>query len=117
MRSSPVSFRFILAVLSLLLFAGSAQACEANAPADLQKRQKASFDSFDTNGDGAISLEEYKAKPDTSMTVGEWQREGLSPDAIFKKMDRDGSGSLSFKEWSLTHVLEDYYVDSLQDAC
>ena len=53
------------------------------------------FDKFDTNKDGKITLEEYKA---AMRTMG-WGIEGTEADESFQVMDSDGDGFIDFKEF------------------
>lgn len=53
------------------------------------------FDKFDTNKDGKITLEEYKA---AVRTMG-WGIEGTETDESFQVMDSDGDGFIDFKEF------------------
>ena len=48
------------------------------------------FEKLDTDKNGAVSLEEYKAKSKTPDTA----------DAKFAKLDADKNGSVSLEEWS-----------------
>ncbi len=51
------------------------------------------FKKLDTNGDGKISLDEFKAGP-----LG--QKDPAKAEEIFKKKDKDGDGFLSLEEFS-----------------
>jgi len=53
---------------------------------------EAIFKKLDTNGDGAISLEEFKASPRGKM-------DPTKAEEIFKKIDTNGDGSLSLEEF------------------
>ena len=51
------------------------------------------FKKLDTNGDGKVSLEEFKAGP-----AG--KKDPAKAEEIFKKKDKDGDGFLSLEEFS-----------------
>ncbi|RZB57341.1 Calmodulin-like protein 30 [Glycine soja] len=59
------------------------------------EEMKLVFDKFDTNKDGKITLEEYKA---AMRTMG-WGIEGTEADESFQVMDSDGDGFIDFKEF------------------
>lgn len=59
------------------------------------EEMKLVFDKFDTNKDGKITLEEYKA---AVRTMG-WGIEGTETDESFQVMDSDGDGFIDFKEF------------------
>ena len=64
------------------------------AKGDKPKRDPAEmFKKLDTNGDGKISLDEFKAGP-----LG--QKDPAKAEEIFKKKDKDGDGFLSLEEFS-----------------
>ena len=67
----------------------------APAAADAKpKRDPAEvFKKLDTNGDGKISLDEFKAGP-------QGKKDPAKAEEIFKKKDKDGDGSLSLEEFS-----------------
>ena len=50
------------------------------------------FKKLDTNNDGFISLEEFKAGPRA-------QKDPAKAEEIFKKMDKDGDGKLTLEEF------------------
>jgi hypothetical protein len=54
------------------------------------------FKKLDTNSDGALSLEEFKASP-------RGQKDPAKAEEAFKKMDTDGNGSLSLEEFKAGH--------------
>ena len=83
----------ILAALAVSVsFATAADAAKKAAKgAGASPEEK--FKKFDTNGDGFISLDEFKASP-----VG--QKDPAKAEEIFKKKDKDGDGSLSLEEFS-----------------
>ena len=61
-------------------------------PAGEKRDPEAMFKKRDTNSDGAISLEEFKAGPRA-------QRDPAKAEENFKKMDKDNNGSLSLDEF------------------
>ncbi len=69
-----------------LAMTGSVLCHAQNAP-DKVKRQ---FNNLDTDKNGSISLEEYKARSKTPDTA----------DAKFARLDTDKNGSISFEEFS-----------------
>ena len=54
------------------------------------------FKKLDTNGDGFISLDEFKASPRA-------QKDPAKAEEAFKKMDTDGDGKLSLDEFKAGH--------------
>jgi len=54
------------------------------------------FKKLDTNGDGFISLDEFKAGPRA-------QKDPAKAEEAFKKMDTDGDGKLSLEEFKAGH--------------
>jgi hypothetical protein len=54
------------------------------------------FKHLDTNGDGALSLEEFKASP-------RGQKDPAKAEEAFKRMDTDKNGSLSLEEFKAGH--------------
>ena len=69
-------------------------AAKGDAKADKPKADPAEvFKKLDTNGDGKISLEEWKAGP-----MG--KKDPAKAEEIFKKKDKDGDGSLTLEEFS-----------------
>ena len=50
------------------------------------------FKKLDTDGDGSISLEEFKASP-------RGQKDPAKAEEFFKKKDKDGDGKLSLEEF------------------
>lgn len=64
------------------------------AKGDKPKRDPAEmFKKLDTNSDGKISLDEFKAGP-----IG--KKDPAKAEEIFKKKDKDGDGFLSLEEFS-----------------
>lgn len=83
----------LLATLLVLPFALAIAADEPSAAPAKPKRDPAKlFKAMDQNGDGFISLEEYKA-----ATVGQIDRSRVAD--VFKKKDADGDGKLSLVEF------------------
>ncbi|KAL1535622.1 hypothetical protein AAHA92_28382 [Salvia divinorum] len=61
-----------------------------------KKSIKQSFAKLDVDGDGKISLAEFK------KTVSLW----LCADAVFEKLDKNGDGCLDFEEFLCLHYME-----------
>jgi len=74
-----------------LTIAGSAMAAEGDEKPKKGGDPAAMFKKLDKNGDGKLSLEEYrgKAKGDRAAKV----------EARFKKLDKDGDGALTIEEF------------------
>jgi Ca2+-binding EF-hand superfamily protein len=92
------SITSILAVLAvgttLALAADEKPAAAGAAGAEKPKRDPAEiFKKLDANGDGKVSLEEFKAGP-----IG--KKDPAKAEEIFKKKDTNGDGSLSLEEFS-----------------
>ncbi|HSI14479.1 MAG TPA: EF-hand domain-containing protein [Chthoniobacter sp.] len=74
--------------------ATTAPAAPAAGDAAKPKRDPAEvFKKLDTNGDGKISLDEFKAGP-------QGKKDPAKAEEIFKKKDKDGDGFLSLEEFS-----------------
>ena len=92
------SITSILAVLAvgttLALAADEKPAAAGAAEAGKPKRDPAEiFKKLDANGDGKVSLEEFKAGP-----AG--KKDPAKAEEIFKKKDTNGDGFLSLEEFS-----------------
>jgi Ca2+-binding EF-hand superfamily protein len=61
---------------------------------DRKARARLQFDRFDKNGDGRISLGEYR---EVMANLGEFPETTVQ--AIFGKKDADGDGTLTFDEF------------------
>jgi Ca2+-binding EF-hand superfamily protein len=61
---------------------------------DRKARARLQFDRFDKNGDGLISVAEYR---EVMATLGEFSETTVR--AIFDKKDANGDGLLSFEEF------------------
>lgn len=84
----------ILAALAVSVsFATAADAAKKEAKKAGAGTAEERFKKLDTNGDGFISLEEFKASPGG-------QKAGEKADEIFKKKDKDGDGKLSPEEFA-----------------
>ena len=77
----------LLGCLSLVLAAGAAEAQRAGG--------RISFDALDANGDGKLTLEEFK----TTFTPAE--RNGRAPnhERLFGRWDADADGEITVKEF------------------
>ncbi len=83
----------ILAALAVSVsFATAADAAKKEKKAGAPTAEER-FKKLDTNGDGFISLEEFKASP-----AG--QKAGEKAEEMFKKKDKDGDGKLSPEEFA-----------------
>jgi len=76
-----------LATIVAVTFMGSAL-CHAQSPSPKEKQ----FERLDTDKNGEISLEEFKARSKTPDTA----------EAKFARRDTDKNGSLSLEEWTAT---------------
>ncbi len=61
-----------------------------------------SFDAMDSDGDGTISFEEYRA------IVKAWGVGDSDPTECFERIDTDGNGTISKEEWRQLNV--DFYL-------
>src|ERR1700761_4920141 len=77
-------------VALLCLFCACASGAAADGAVDMERAQQL-FKNFDTNGDGGISLEEYRAGMGANMSE-------LRLEKVFKEKDRDGDGQLNLNE-------------------
>ena len=71
----------------------AAPAAPEATPAKPKKDPAEVFKKLDTNGDGKISLEEFKASKHA-------QKDPEKAEAQFKKLDKDGDGFLTLEEFS-----------------
>jgi hypothetical protein len=84
----------ILAALAVSVsFATAADAAKKEAKKAGAPTAEERFKKLDTNGDGFISLEEFKASP-----AG--QKDAAKAEEFFKKKDKDGDGKLSPEEFA-----------------
>lgn len=51
------------------------------------------FKKMDSNADGSVSLEEFKASP-------RWKKDAAKADEAYKKRDKDSDGKLTLEEFS-----------------
>ena len=90
----------IIAVAALLFTAVAADEAKPAAPAAEGKKKadpEAMFKKLDSNSDGSISLDEFKAGP-----IG--KKDAAKAEEIFKKKDKDSDGKLTKEEATATHA-------------
>lgn len=82
----------LIAIIALLAASGfTAFAEDAAAPKDKPKHERKTFEQVDTDKDGKISLDEFKAALS--------KLDPAKAEEIFKKKDTDANGSLSKEEY------------------
>ena len=105
--SAGVCFAF-----SALAAEGDAKGPEGHGKGKGRPDPAARFAAADTNGDGVLSLDEFKAMHAKRLEMmkarpggaGEGERPKMpSPEEIFKKLDTDGNGSLTKEELAAGH--------------
>ncbi len=89
LKLSLMKTKTILATLLVLPFA---LAIAADEPAKAKRDPAKLFKAMDQNGDGGVSLDEYKAS-----TVGHIDPSRVGD--VFKKKDADGDGKLTLTEF------------------
>ena len=72
--------------------AGDAKAADAKPGENTRRNPEEAFKKLDTNGDNAVSLEEFKAGPAA-------KRNPERADDMFKRRDKDGNGKLTLEEF------------------
>lgn len=109
---------FFLLLALALLYAPPTQACgpDGNSPEKLARRQRQAFERFDQNGDGFLSEEEFALSLQTVCRIGATEKvecrlpKGVVPREELKKLDIDGSDSLSFQEWASVNPPENFLL-------
>jgi Ca2+-binding EF-hand superfamily protein len=96
-RTTITTMKTTIACMGTLAFAASlsfAQEPPVAAPADPGKRPNLEqiFKKLDTNGDGFLSLDEFKASP-----LG--KRDAAKAEDVYKAMDTKADGQVSFEEF------------------
>ncbi|GGK25919.1 hypothetical protein GCM10007962_20250 [Yeosuana aromativorans] len=89
LKQYPMKFNSLTIVILALGLIGFTQANAQNKKPDPQKM----FNSIDTNKDGSISLEEFKAKK---------RKQEVKPEVLEKRyahMDADNNGSVTLEEF------------------
>ena len=80
-------------ILSVVAVATSLSFGEEEAPKEKKAfNPEAAFKKIDTDGNGSLSLDEFKASP-------QGQKLAKKAEARFKKLDADSNGSLSLDEF------------------
>jgi hypothetical protein len=90
----------IVRVLSALTFAGTLS-CAPHPPGGGSGRpnREEIFKMLDTNGDGGISLDEFKAHRPPGASGEGADPSRPSPEEVFRKIDTNGDGFLSLEEF------------------
>jgi Ca2+-binding EF-hand superfamily protein len=92
--------KMMIALLALMALGGfSAIAEDKAAGGDKPKHQKKTFEEVDSNKDGKISLDEFKA----AMP----KLDPAKAEEYFKKKDTNADGSLSPEEYNAEHKHKD----------
>jgi hypothetical protein len=71
---------------------GNAKSADAKPGENTRRNPEEAFKKLDTNGDNAVSLEEFKAGPIA-------KRNPDRADEMFKRRDKDGDGKLTLEEF------------------
>ena len=80
---------FALALVSSFAIAADEKPAAGDKP---KKTAEERYKALDTNNDGSVSLDEFKAGP-----AG--KRDAAKAEEMFKKRDKDGDGKLSIDEF------------------
>ena len=84
-------------ILSALAFAGMLS-CAPGGGSGRPNREEV-FKMLDANGDGGVSLEEFKAHRPPGASDAGADTSRPSPEEVFRKIDKNGDGFLNFEEF------------------
>ncbi len=82
----------LLSLLAVPFFAVAVQAQDAK-PEKPKMDPAAAFKKMDSNADGSVTLEEFKASP-------RWKKNADKADEAFKKRDKDSDGKVTLEEFT-----------------
>jgi len=89
----------IFRVLTALAFAGMLSCAPHPGGGSGRPNREEVFKMLDANGDGGVSLEEFKAHRPPGASDAGAESSRPSPEEVFRKIDKNGDGFLSFEEF------------------